>query len=140
MDSFLFGQGQMTDAGAQVAGYSNYGYGVNNAGQIVGWTIGKKGVQQAFVWSGGTATVFGSSGAAAYGVNDQGQIVGYNNSSTSGFLYQNGKTTILDNLPAVKAGGWTSVTPERINNSGQIVGRAYAVDGSAHAILLSPAP
>jgi len=140
MDAFLFSQGQMNDAGAQVAGYSNYGYGVNNSGQIVGWTIGKKGVQQAFVWSGGAATVFGSSGAAAYGVNDQGQVVGYNNNTTTGFLYQNGKTTTLDSLAAVKAGGWTSVTPERINNIGQIVGRAYAADGSAHAFILTPTP
>ena len=93
---------------------------------------------QAFVWSPGAGTVFGSAGAAAYGINDQGQIVGYNNSSTSGFLYQGGKTTVLESLPAVKAGGWESVTAERINNHGQIVGRAYAPDGSAHAFLLSP--
>ena len=140
MDSFLFSQGQMIDAGAAVPGYSNYGYGVNGAGQIVGWTIGKKGVTQAFVLSGSTATVFGASGAAAYGINDAGQIVGYNNTATEGFLYQAGKTTVLDNLPAVKAGGFTAVVPERINNNGQIVGRAYAPDGTAHAFLLSPTP
>jgi len=140
MDSFLYSQGKMIDAGAQVAGYSNYGYGLNNSGQIAGWTIGKKNVYQAFVWSGGTATVFGNAGAAAYGINDQGQVVGYNSTSTDGFLYQAGKTTVIDNLPAVKAGGWQSVTPERINNLGQIVGRAYAPDGSAHAFLLTPTP
>jgi probable HAF family extracellular repeat protein len=140
MDSFLFSQGQMIDAGAVVPGYSNYGYGVNSSGQIVGWTVGKKSATQAFVLSGGTASVFGASGSAAYGINDQGQIVGYNNTSTDGFLYQGGKTTVLDNLPAVKAGGFTAVVPERINNAGQIVGRAYAADGTAHAFLLSPTP
>lgn len=140
MDAFVSNRGQMNDAGAAVAGFSNYGYGFNNAGQVVGWTVGKNNQQKAFVTDGVTATVFGTAGAAAYGINDRGQIVGYNSSTSSGFLYQNGRTTNLGTLPEVKAGGWQSVTPERINNLGQIVGRAYAPTGEAHAILLSPAP
>src|SRR5262245_48974947 len=129
MDAFLYGGGQMQDAGAAVTGYSNYGYGMNNAGQIVGWTIVKGNTQRAFLLSGGTATLIGGNGTAAYGINDQGQVVGYNNATSNGFLYSNGKTTNLDTLKEITAGGWDSVTPVRINNMGQIVGRVYTASG-----------
>jgi len=136
MDAFIFSDGKMSDVGTAIGGNSNYGYAVNNSGQIAGW-INAKGAQQAFLYSAGKVTnpVKGATGVA-YDVNEQGQVVGY--SSIGGFLYSGGKVTHLDTLPEVVAAGWSSVNPLRINNLGQIVGVAYINTGS-HAFLMTPA-
>jgi probable HAF family extracellular repeat protein len=81
------------------AGYMAYAYGINNAGEVVGYDQNAHG----FLYSGGTYTTLddplGSYGTRAYGINDLGQIVGSytdSNNKTHGFIYSGGTYTTLE--------------------------------------------
>ena len=72
-------------------------WGINNAGQIVGFDSLGKG--DSFVYSGGVFTPIivpqASSNTAAFSINNSGQIVGSYDAGTSGFLYNAGVYTSL---------------------------------------------
>lgn len=57
----------------------------------------------------------------ASAINNHGDVVGdfFNGHS---FVYRDGVVTQLDEIPAVRAGGWTGVAPVGINDHGWIVG------------------
>jgi probable HAF family extracellular repeat protein len=108
-----------------------YATGINNAGQVVGYsnaTIGGGSYQayQAVLWDGTpTPTILsglsGSRDSHAYGINNAGQVVGYSDTTIGGGSYQavlwNGTTTptALGDL------GWDSAATG-INDAGQVVG------------------
>lgn len=128
--AFLYANGTMTDLGT-LGGNSSKANGINDNGQIVGLSLSAQGGAAAFFYSNGTMT--GISGAnEAFAINTSEQIVGYNY-SIQAFMYSNGTMTNLGTL-----GGNQSVAYD-INESGQIVGYADTVPGTAspHGFLYS---
>ena len=127
----------MTDIGG-LGGQTSAARGVNNSGQVVGfsWTNGNV-AQHAFLHSGGTNTdlgTFGGQDSAAFGINDNGIVVGQAQNS-AGYYYafsdSGGSMQDLGTPP----GGLES-TADCINDSGQIAG--YFETGSTnHAFLYS---
>jgi len=107
---------------------------INDKGQIVGARRG-----HATVWESGkprdlaTTRSHGEWSRAA-SINNRGQIVGWwcrnYNANTRAALWENGKRTLLPNLPRGSASG-----AMEINVKGQIVGWAETKDGDGHAVL-----
>ncbi len=129
-----------------LGGSSSFACGINNNGQVVGWstTAGNSAIH-AFLYSGGAMTdlgTLGGSSSEAYGINNNGQVVGW--SMTTGgaqvaFLYSGGKMVDLNTL-IPSGSGWTLVGAISINDNGQIVCRGCNASYQYEAFLLSPAP
>lgn len=122
--------------------------GWNNNKEIVG-TYGAVpplgGPPTSFLYRGGVAydlrTVIPGDIGFVGGMNDNGDLIGYIGARENRifFLYENdGKALItLNDLPAVKNGGWQLDEIVRINNARQIIG--YGIkDGLRRAILITP--
>ncbi len=108
--------------------------GINNAGQIVGWSDTTNGNQHAFLFSAGTTTDLGTLGGSnsyAYAISDDGAIAGWSE-TTSGvahaFLYRAGA---MADLGAGYASG--------VNTNGQATGWSFINSLSWHAFLYSGA-
>jgi probable HAF family extracellular repeat protein len=141
--AFLYSSGMITDlgelppcvGGTGITCEGSQGYGVNNAGQVVGFSYTTPNFH-AFLYSGGTMTDLGTLGrdSFAYGINDSGQVTGYAYDSGGGphaFLYNNGTMTDLGTL-----GGCCS-DAYAINSSGQVVGVSSTTFLTDHAFLYS---
>ena len=75
------------------------------------------------------------------GINDRGAIVGLIDDGA--FLYDSGVFTRLDQLPEVRAAGWSAIFPTGINERGWITGYGWHADGrpaSAFVMVPPPAP
>ncbi|HEY1603035.1 MAG TPA: hypothetical protein VGG64_25755 [Pirellulales bacterium] len=97
--------------------------GINNVGQIVGYSNATDGLMHAVEWQNGTITELpnepGYSESKAYGINDAGQIVGSvdigpANTTTHSVIWQNGVVSDVNTTGGTAALG--------INSSGQVVG------------------
>src|SRR5262249_7839271 len=113
---------------------STVAYGINNAGQIVGYYIIGSGEAHGFLLSDGKYTsidVPGASATYAFGINSAGQIVGeyWNNTGQHGFLLSQGKYTQLDVPGSLR----TSATG--IDRIGQIVGWYIAPGGKIYGFV-----
>jgi len=122
--AFLYSGGVMHDLGTDSSGDLSYGYGINDAGVVVG-TVEQS---QAFYFSNNKLTGIGTlpggvDGSAASGINASGTIVG--SSSVSGgnsvaFVYSGGHMTDLKDLQGDDTSSYSAAFA--INNSGVIVG------------------
>ena len=77
----------VTDLGTLPGGTSSIALGVNNSGQIVGWSSGT--TNHAFLYSAGSmqdlgALITGRSYSQATGINSNGQVVGFSYVNNSG--------------------------------------------------------
>jgi probable HAF family extracellular repeat protein len=105
-------------------GYSSsYGSGINESGQVAGYSYNSDGDQLAFLFSNGTLQSLGTLGgtrSAAYGINASGRVTGYSpyTSRAAAFLYSNG--TMYGPLAGPE--GLHSSLGYGINASGQITG------------------
>jgi probable HAF family extracellular repeat protein len=91
--------------------HSSYAYGVNDSGEVVGYSWLADGDQQAFLYTGGTMLDLNSliptnSGwelLTAYGINDSGQITGEGlyNGQLSAFLLMN-PTRFIFHAPIIR--------------------------------------
>jgi len=112
--------------------------GINNLGQVVGWTCGGLGNNNVFVMKNGKYRTIAVPGAIdlteAWGINDQGVVVGWYETSSgfAGFALINGKYFSL-NYP-----GATGTFAFGINDSGQIVGAYTLSNNMTHGFLTSP--
>jgi probable HAF family extracellular repeat protein len=131
----------MTDLGT-LGGSDSMGYGINNVGQIVGFSFTtNNGAEDAFLYSNGTMTdlgplLGGGGDNLAYAINDSAQITGYSWPGVDGyhaFLYQGGQAQDLGTL----GGGFSVGTA--INNLGQVAGYSeIAIGGGVqHPFLYS---
>jgi probable HAF family extracellular repeat protein len=134
--ALLYSGGTTTDLGT-FGGIRGQVYGINNAGQIAGYTLTGPGNGQAILYSGGQATGLGNLGGTfsiASGINAAGQVVGYAalaNGLDHAFLYSGGKMQDLGTLSG------SSSVANALNASGQVVGASALPDGSWHAFLYS---
>ncbi len=107
-------------------------FGINNAGQIVGFYKDSSGDVHGFLLDSGTFSSIDFPGATAesqaFGINNAGQIVGQYD-EMSGFLLDNGSFTTTDFPDADESEALD------INNAGQIVG-FYRVGRAVHGFLL----
>ncbi len=117
-------QYMVTDLGSFGGNLGSYATGINNLGQICGYSYAAGGGYFPFVYSGGTLHQIpsppGYNWGIADGINNSGQVVGgfesQSNSGGSPFLYSGGSAAIYS-LPYGGGG-------QAVNDSGQIVGIA----------------
>ena len=148
--AFLWQNGTMTDLGSLVTGGASSATGIDQAGDVVGWSSVSGGGLAAVLWSKGSittlATVPGLQNSIADGINDDGQIVG--SASTAGgqqhaVLWENGTAIDLNSLLPSNS-GWVLTGAWSINDSGQVVGvgthngvqTSFLIDLSATAAVL----
>jgi probable HAF family extracellular repeat protein len=132
---------------------SNFGYAINNRGQIAGQVGSADGTTfYAAAWLGGAygavtnlGVLPGDFAAFATGINDRGQVVGNNFDSSfnwsHGFIWQDGVMTDLNTLIPANSNLFI-ISASNINDSGQISGMGTVQSGpekgTIHAYLLTP--
>lgn len=111
-------------------------YGINNAGQVVGWSYTPVWIQEAFLYTNGTMQGLGTLGgqySLAYAINNAAQITGWADTVSGAqhaFIYSNGSMQDLSTL------GGTDSTGYAINDAGQVVGSSQIAGSAAtHATL-----
>ncbi len=137
----LFSGGQVYDLGILPGGFRSEAEGINDSGQVVGFSVTTNFDERAFIYSAGTMTDLGTLGAPggyshAYGINNAGQVVG--ESDGRAFIYTAGGG-MVDLNSVTNLGGFMVLRQARaINASGQIAGYGDFSDGNEHAFLLTP--
>jgi probable HAF family extracellular repeat protein len=143
--AFAYQNGTMTSLGTLPAPFSSQGsspVGINNAGQIIGESVGS--YTHAFLYSDGIMTDLGTlDGIDAYAsaINSAGQVVGYSDFSSGpadAFLYENGGMVDLNSL--IPFDGWHLTDATGINDNGWIIGNGTNPFGHDDSFLLIPTP
>ena len=111
-----------------------YATGINNAGQVVGVSLGMPNHQPAAtIWNGTTASDLGTLGGAygyAAGINDVGQVAGF---STPRALNGNRRATLWNpGITDLGTLGGTYSFGFAINNTGQVAGLAYLTGNTVY--------
>lgn len=133
--AFSYYDGAITDLGTLGGNHSYTFGGINNLGQIVGWSHTASYKFRAFFKQnnspmGNLGTLPGGDYSIARAINDSGQIVGGSDNASGqsrAFLYNNGAMTDLGTL------GGSNSNACGINNLGQIVGESKTASGETHA-------
>ena len=121
-----------------LGGARSQAWGLNAAGQVVGWAETAAGQQRAYLWADGRLTDLGTlpggEASMAVAVNARGQVVGGSTTApgqqlggpgTRAFLWQDGRLTDLGTLPG---GDFSQATG--INDAGQVIGFANRRPGT----------
>jgi len=126
----------LADLGAN-GGSASMAYGLNNAGQVVGYYVQADGKPYPFITINGQMTPFGSAPGAAIAVNDAGQGAGNtlsaDQTALDASLIVGSVTTDLGRL------GGTGSYVKAINANGQVVGWAHLANGRDHAFVATAA-
>lgn len=141
----LWSHGRVRDLGNLGAAWWNTPMAINEHGTIVGFAGDPADIDgtvtHAFVWTrkdGMRPLLPPGTNSIAYGVNDRNQIVGAECDVTGtdchGFLWQDGKTTLLDDVAAGYSG--TLTVGADINDRGVIAGRATTASGRPPIVLV----
>jgi len=163
----LWRNGATTDLGSlgggpEVTDYASSANGVNDLGQVVGWSSTSRVVQggspvHAVIWNAGTGitdlgTLPGDTSSAALKINLSGQVIGSSGNSIYPFPFQEnlpfevighpfvwsktkGMRDLNNLIPANS--GWVLNSVKDINFWGQIVGSGTR-NGQTHGFLLTP--
>jgi len=135
--AFEYSGGAVTNLGLSPTGGQTTAYGINDAGQVVGFAgndFNNPGGYAA-LWSGGTLTALttptpGVDSGIANDINDSGEVVGGTPNGVA--IWQNGVETDLGTF------GGSSAGANAINASGQIVGSIGLTNTNATAFVWTP--
>ncbi len=134
-EAYLYSAGTMQGLGT-LGGDMSIAQGINDSGQVVGYSVTADGYEKGFLYSNGSMQSVGQLGIAA-AINDNGQIAGQ--AIPSGFyaphavIYSNGTMQDLG-TPT----GFVNSIATGINDSGEVVGYAQKDDDfTYHAFLYS---
>jgi len=148
----LWSNGQVIDLGTLPGGATSYATGINDAGQITGWSdTVQSGTtfprpDHAFIYANGQMTDLGNISAigqfANYShgiaINAAGEVTGWSVTDefeTHAFLYTAGQMNDLGTLGGSESRG------RAINGLGEVVGWSFVPnDAAAHAFLMSGGP
>jgi len=116
-------------------------FGINDSGQVVGYSRTATGESHAFLWTDGVMKDLGTLGgtnSVAFGINDSGQVVGYSITATGEthpFLWTDGVMQDLGTLgEAYFIGGLG------INNPGQVIGDIHSLSGRYFCMWIPAIP
>jgi probable HAF family extracellular repeat protein len=117
---------------------------INNRGEVTGTGGDANGIEHAFLWKNGVATILETlpDTAESHGnsINDKGQVAGQSctaNGDCTVFVWQNDVVRDLNAL-ATPGSSLFAVDPGKINARGQIVGLAFTDAGDLHGFLATP--
>ncbi len=119
-----------------LGGQSSYGYGVNNSGQVVGYSYNQNGENRAFLFENGEMKDLGTLGgnrSRANGINNHGEIVGSaetSNGETHAYRYKNNTMTDLGVLSG------TTSSANAINDNGTVVGTSRINNGASNQAFI----
>lgn len=148
----LWSNGQVIDLGTLPGGATSYATGINDAGQITGWSdtlepgTSFPRPDHAFIYASGQMTDLGNISATGQfanfsvgnAINASGEVTGWSvtdSFETHAFLYSGGTMTDLGTLGGSESRG------RAINGAGEVVGWSYLPnDAAAHAFLMSGGP
>ncbi len=132
-----------------LGGTSSRANGVNNFGQVVGWSILANGDRHSFYWSSATGMVdlgtFGGTTSGAWDINNVGDVVGQANNAAnvSHAFAWNTSTYVLTDLntllSSLDAAKWTLTYAWKINDNRQVIEQGTVTIGgtsSTHGYLL----
>jgi probable HAF family extracellular repeat protein len=131
----------ITDLGGGFGGGYCVPAGINENGQVAGYSLTGQGDYHAFLYSSGAMQDLGAFGGSqpyqsnAYGINNSGQVVGYattNDNTVHAFLYSGGRMQDIGTAP----GAGYSIA-RGVNSSGQITGDSYGIGIGEHGFLYS---
>lgn len=132
--AYLLSGGQLFDLGT-LGGSRSDGYGINEAGDVVGRARTATEQNHAFLYSNGFMIDLGTLGGTssqAWDINDNGQVAGWAtdaNGDRMAFLYENGTMFALADL----GGGFNQAYG--INDQGEVAGQARNAAGESVAAL-----
>lgn len=144
--AFVNSAGVTTDLGSIGGGShtNTEAFGINNAGQITGYSTAADGALHAFLYSGGVMTDIGTIPpyyTCGVSINNSGTILGnlttYVGGQVGVFVYSNGTMTDLLDLLGPNGAGWSQLLARQINDAGWIVGYG-TVNGATHGFLAVP--
>lgn len=132
--TFTWDNGTVTDLGS-LGGSFTFGNAINDRGVVVGYSQDETGQTRPFRWSDGVMTALPPASGTAQNINDRGAIIGISNGKA--YLLDDGVLTILDDLPEVRAKGFTGLIPVDINERGWIVGWGNTPAGQRGFLLIA---
>lgn len=146
MHATLWDKGVSTDLNT-LGGSNSYAQGINNAGQIVGYSDTANYIEHAVIWDGTSMVDLGGAYAdltsRALSINNLGDVVGWSympGQSSRAVLWRNGQLIDLNSFLDGQAlsAGWVLTQANDINDNGSIIGNAYNTQtGLTQAFLLA---
>jgi len=137
---FVYENGVMKDLGT-LGGRFGSALAINSRGEVVGAAYDSGSQARAFIYDGGAIRPLFPGDARqsqAVGINDRGTVIGSFQTIDSGFVYDGGVLTMLDQIPEVRAAGLSWLVPTAINDRGWITGWARRNGTGETAFVLIP--
>jgi probable HAF family extracellular repeat protein len=134
--AFLYEAGAMRDLGT-LGGAASSARGINDRSEVVGMATNAYGQPTPFLYDGAMRALPGPGYSGAIAIDNRHQVVG-SGEGVYGYVIDNGVSTSLDSLSAVRDKGWRHLEPTGINDRGWIVGTASDAQGALRAFLLLP--
>lgn len=136
--AYLYGGAYAGSLGTLGGTYS-VATGLNDAGQVIGYSATASGVDHPFLYTNGSMIDLGTLGVSGTlnDINNAGVIVG--SGGGSAFIYRDGTMQNLASVTNFSGSNFVSLAnATSINNAGQVVGYGLTSSGETHAFLLSP--
>jgi probable HAF family extracellular repeat protein len=125
----------IADLGALPGGVASAALGVNDAGDIVGWSAPADGAHHAVLWHNGTiidlGMLAGGTTSEAYAINQSGQVVGFSDGpgfSSHATVWSASPPYAVTDVGTLPTG--TASSAHGLNSLGQVVGKSLTTFGN----------